>query len=235
MSGSDTARLRIDTLRTRNDADDAVANLDEARRALTLLLGLDDADTLAASDAWPAAPSERVLDAEADAALDRRSDVAAARARLEAAHASRDLAVAGRTRDITVGLQYDHYPVSAANPQGTGNSFGIAVQIPLFVRYGLQGRDPQRRSRARRRRRDARQGQASRARRHRPTRARRRAPRPRAWARYETDILPAAKKSLDAGEFAFAPRRHRRDGRARRTARLACGATRRLGGPRRPR
>lgn len=203
LSGNDTARLRIDTLRTRNDADDAVAELDEARRALALLLSMDRSELLTAADAWPAAPSERVLDAEADAALDKRADVAAARARLDAAHASRDLAVAGKTRDITVGVQYDHYPTSAANPQGTGNTFGVAVQIPLFVRYGMQGEIRGAESAL-----DAAGETLDKVRQ--AARADIGQARARAGAasarvtRYEDEILPAAKKSLDAGEFAFA-------------------------------
>lgn len=203
LSGNDTARLRIDTLRTRNDADDAVADLDEARRALALLLGVDDAERLAAADDWPAVPPERILDAQADAALDRRADVAAARARVEAAQASRDLAKAGKTRDITVGVQYDHYPTSAANPQGTGNTFGVAVQIPLFVRYGMQGEIRSAESAL-----DAADETLNKVRQavradigH--ARAQAGAASARV-ARYEGEILPAARKSLDAGEFAFA-------------------------------
>ncbi|MBA5607807.1 TolC family protein [Duganella sp. FT3S] len=73
------------------------------------------------------------------AALARRPDVAAAQARVEAAEAGRKLALAARSADVTVGVQAEHYPTSAANPLGSGNSFGIALQIPLQVRYAYQG------------------------------------------------------------------------------------------------
>ncbi|HEU4845765.1 MAG TPA: TolC family protein [Burkholderiaceae bacterium] len=73
------------------------------------------------------------------AAVARRPDVAAAQARVEAAQAARKLALAARSADVTVGVQAEHYPTSAANPQGSGNSFGIALQIPLQVRYAYQG------------------------------------------------------------------------------------------------
>jgi cobalt-zinc-cadmium efflux system outer membrane protein len=63
----------------------------------------------------------------------------AAKFRLDAALASRKLALASRTRDVSVGVQYEHFPASDANSQGSGNSFGIAVQIPLFVRYQFDG------------------------------------------------------------------------------------------------
>lgn len=204
LAGSDTARLRVDTLHARNDADDAAADLDEARRALALLLGVDAPERLSASDAWPAMRADDVAaDVQVDAAVERRSDVAAARARARAAQASRDLAVAGRTRDVTVGLQFEHYPASAANPQGSGNSVGVALQVPLFVRYGMQGEirgaeaalDAANETLEKTR-------QAARAD---IGRARAQASAAGARvARYENEILPAARKALDAGEFAFA-------------------------------
>ncbi|HJV01852.1 MAG TPA: TolC family protein [Burkholderiaceae bacterium] len=85
---------------------------------------------------------ESDISATADAlqaALARRPDVAAAQARVEAAEAGRKLALAARSADVMVGVQAEHYPTSAANPLGSGNSFGIALQIPLQVRYAYQG------------------------------------------------------------------------------------------------
>jgi cobalt-zinc-cadmium efflux system outer membrane protein len=69
--------------------------------------------------------------------LQRRPDVTAAEARLAAAASARDLARAGRVPDVTVGAQYEHYPVSEANTTGSGNSYGVFVSIPLFVRHSL--------------------------------------------------------------------------------------------------
>src|SRR5471032_1640923 len=78
-------------------------------------------------------------DGDADGMLSRRPDVLAAQARFDAAQAARKLALAARSADVTVGLQFEHYPTSITNTQGSGNSFGIALQIPLFVRYGYDG------------------------------------------------------------------------------------------------
>mgnify|MGYP003348401065 CR=1 FL=1 len=50
-----------------------------------------------------------------------------------------ELARSLRTRDISVGAQYDRYPVSASNTLGTGNSYGVFVSIPLFVNYAFEG------------------------------------------------------------------------------------------------
>lgn len=229
LAGSDTARLRIDALRARNDADDAAADIDAARRALAQLLGLDADADLSAADAWPAPASESTganpaaggadagsgalstaatAAAAADgrndsAAIERRADIAAARARLQAARSSRELALAGRTRDVTVGVQFEHYPASSTNPQGSGNSIGIAVQVPLFVRYGMQGEirsaeaalDAAGENLAKAR--QAAQAEVARARAQAEAGARR-------VARYDRDLLPAARKAADGAEFAFA-------------------------------
>jgi outer membrane protein, heavy metal efflux system len=200
LAGGDTARLRIDALRVRNDADDAAADLDQARRALALLLGLDDAAALSAADGWPGALPPP---AAVDAAVEARADVGAARARLQAAQAAHQLALAGRTRDLTVGVQFEHYPASAANPQGSGNSVGVSVQVPLFVRYAMQGE-----IRAAAAALDAAAENLARARQN----ARAEIGKARAQAeagarrveRYDGELLPAARKAAETAEFAFA-------------------------------
>jgi cobalt-zinc-cadmium efflux system outer membrane protein len=201
LAGSDTGRLRIDALRARNDADDAQASLDQARRALALLLGRDDAPGLSAAGPWPAASPDSLP--AVDAVVERRADVQAALARVRAAESSRDLARAGRTRDVTVGVQFEHYPTSPTNTQGSGNSVGIAVQVPLFVRYGMQGEirsaetalDTAQET-LEKVRQTARADVAS-------ARAQAEAAARRA-ARYDRDILPATRKAADDAEFAFA-------------------------------
>jgi cobalt-zinc-cadmium efflux system outer membrane protein len=75
--------------------------------------------------------------------IEARPDVRAAKKRFEAAQAGRDLARSLRTRDVSVGASYDHYPVSPNYAQGsgagTGNSFGVFLSVPLFVGYYYEG------------------------------------------------------------------------------------------------
>jgi cobalt-zinc-cadmium efflux system outer membrane protein len=140
LAGADVARIEVDALRAVNDVDQAEAELQRAQQTLALALGApQDARTLRASGPWPDLPAPGEEEGDVAAALARRADVRAAEARVRAAAASLRLALALRTRDITVGLQAEHWPQSAANTQGSGNSFGIAVQIPLFVRNQFQG------------------------------------------------------------------------------------------------
>ncbi|MBA5690728.1 TolC family protein, partial [Rugamonas apoptosis] len=158
LAPADVARAQVDALRAHNDADQAATDRFVARQTLATLIGQPDkAASLEVADAWPAVQGETDLLAVAlggdamagsnataggdalQSALARRPDVAAAQARVAAAQAARKLALAARSADVTVGVQAEHYPTSAANPQGSGNSFGIALQIPLQVRYAYQG------------------------------------------------------------------------------------------------
>jgi cobalt-zinc-cadmium efflux system outer membrane protein len=138
IAASDVARLRVDALRSTNDLRSVTADVQRARLALGLLIGAEDrASTIKAVDAWPLASS---LPAEAAGdVVDQRADVRAAMARADAARVARDLARSQRTRDVSFGVQYDHYPSSPANTAGNGNFYGISVSIPLFARYNFEG------------------------------------------------------------------------------------------------
>jgi cobalt-zinc-cadmium efflux system outer membrane protein len=138
IANADVARLQVDALRAKNDATQAEADLTKARHALSLVLGQAAyANQIKLTDSWPA--TQINLDTPVEALVERRPDMLATKSRLDAAMASRKLALASRTRDVSVGVQYEHFPASDANSQGSGNSFGIAVQIPLFVRYQFDG------------------------------------------------------------------------------------------------
>jgi cobalt-zinc-cadmium efflux system outer membrane protein len=137
MAGAEVERLRVDSLRSQNDARQAEADLARAGLALNLLLASPSGVAPHASDDWPALEEPGARDREQ--AVERRPDIIAARMRVEAAQVASKLAQAATTRDVTVGVQFEHYPVSATNTQGTGNSVGIALQIPLFTRYQFQG------------------------------------------------------------------------------------------------
>jgi cobalt-zinc-cadmium efflux system outer membrane protein len=62
-----------------------------------------------------------------------RPDVKAAVARVDAARASLEAARAARKSDVDITLGFDHWPVSATNTQGTGNSFTIGASMPIHV------------------------------------------------------------------------------------------------------
>ena len=143
IASADVARIRVDALRSQNDARAAEADRKRALFALAYLIGAEPyASQIQAVDAWPV-PQATPAAADLDQLIDRRPDVRAARTRVEAAGAARDLARSLRTHDVTLGAQFDHYPVNpayaATSGAGTGNTWGVFVSVPLFTRYYFEG------------------------------------------------------------------------------------------------
>ncbi len=198
IASSDVARIRVDALRAQNDARAAEAERRRAQLALAYLIGAEQrTELLRAADAWPAPQALAAIDA--DALIERRPDVRAARARVEAADAARELARSLRTRDVSVGVQFEHFPDNFGN---AANSYGIALSVPLFTRYYYEG--------------DIAQAEAaynSAADNLERARAVARSEIAKALsdvtaaaerlARYQDSLLAEAKKSADAAEFAY--------------------------------
>ena len=141
----DRHRLAVDALRTANDVTGAQSDLRQARLALLQLMGrgrddnaargmqqdVQEIDGLEASDPWPAKDGSAL---QAGGSPGKRTDVAAAEARITAAQTNRELARSLRTRDVTVGAQVERVPGTSA-----GLTYGINVSIPLFARYHYDG------------------------------------------------------------------------------------------------
>ena len=140
LAAADVARIRVDALRAQNDARTAAAELARVRVAVGYLLGIEgDVAAMRAISPWPNVQAARLMQATEEE-VESRADVRAARARVEAADKARALAQSLRTRDVSVGAQYEHWPNQAdGNNQGTGNSFGVALSIPLFLRHRYEG------------------------------------------------------------------------------------------------
>ena len=127
----DLSRLQIDQARADSDARQAQADLEQAQFALAYLLGLEaQAAQLVAADNWPAL-EEQALN---QAPLEQRPDLEAARRRMTAAEADRDLARAQKKRNVTLGVQYEHNMQNAPT-----NSYGFGVSVPLFVWHEYEG------------------------------------------------------------------------------------------------
>lgn len=128
LSASDVSRIRVEALRAENESRQAVADFEKAQIVLAYLIGAErEARSLNAADAWPAISAV----ASFDARVDGRADVQAAASRVHAAESVRDLARSLKTRDVTVGLQFEHYPPA--------NTYGVGVSIPLFVNHQYEG------------------------------------------------------------------------------------------------
>ena len=130
----DVSRLRVEEGRAQNDARTAAANLAQARVGLAAVLGLEGrADGFRASDDFLPLGQPLPDAAALERAIDRRADVAALRARIDALNQTRRLALAQRTRDITIGVQTER------SPSLGGNVFGVSATIPLFVNNDFTG------------------------------------------------------------------------------------------------
>lgn len=140
---ADVARLRVDALRAQNDARAAEADQSRAQLALAYMIGAENgAIGIRAVDPWPSIYAGRP-GGSVDELIEARPDVRAAKSRFEAAQNARELARSLRTRDVSVGVSYDHYPINPSYAMGSGagngSSYGVFVSIPLFARYYYEG------------------------------------------------------------------------------------------------
>ena len=71
--------------------------------------------------------------------LSNRADIKAAKLRVDSAASQQDLAQALRKSDITAGVQYDHWPVSNSNANGTGDTISFTLGLPLTVNHSYEG------------------------------------------------------------------------------------------------
>lgn len=132
LAAADVAKVEVDYGRAQNDARAARADLARMQLALAYLIGEEVAAELRASDPWPA--PQRPDAAKVADAVEARPDVQAAKARVEAAERLRDLARAQRTRDVTLGAQYERFPGNTP-----ANSVGFGISVPLFTGYDFSG------------------------------------------------------------------------------------------------
>jgi cobalt-zinc-cadmium efflux system outer membrane protein len=134
LAPADVAKVQVDYERAQNDARIAQADRSRAQIALGYLIGADqEALALRAVDPWPA--PQRAEPSAVEEAIESRPDVVAAKARVEAAEKLRDLARAQRTRDFTLGAQYE--VIQGGDPGSKTVGFGVAV--PLFTGYDFSG------------------------------------------------------------------------------------------------
>ncbi len=142
ISVSEANRFRLDHARTQNDLRQAEVDARKAKLDFAKSIGADATalDLVALRVDLPEANKKDNLNAIAALNhLDRRADLVAAASRIEAAEAAKAIAASIATRDVTVSAQFDRWPTSAVNQQGTGNSFGLYFSIPLSVRHANEG------------------------------------------------------------------------------------------------
>lgn len=141
ISATDTSRIRIDVLRAQNDLRQVQAEKEKAQVDLGYLIGKEqEAKNIIINDHWPDISASQAPYAVSN--LDQRPDIRAAMMRIQAANENRKLAQAQTIRDITIGMQYEHYPSPGGGGGGNNNgrnTIGAGFSIPLFTSYQFQG------------------------------------------------------------------------------------------------
>ena len=131
LAGTDLARIEAEAARASTDADLLQTQRRDQQVALAVLLADESrAGVIATVDEWPQPTEEPPADI--DAVVERRPDVIAARARLDAAARQIELARAQRTRDVTVGVQVERDETRV-------NSVGLGISVPIFTGNDFSG------------------------------------------------------------------------------------------------
>lgn len=132
----DVQRQKIDANRAQIELRLAQTEARSAQIALAKLLAWETkADALKVD---PAILDITALDAS-NFDLSSRADIKAAKLRVESAASQLDLAQALSKSDITAGVQYDHWPTSNANTNGTGDTISFTIGLPLTVNHSYEG------------------------------------------------------------------------------------------------
>jgi cobalt-zinc-cadmium efflux system outer membrane protein len=138
ISQIDLNKIQLDIAKTNNEYQVARSDLARAKASLAKALGYSKSinqSTLATD--WP--KHDVALPAIPWDKIQSRGDLQALKNRTLAAENSRDLARALKIPDVTVGLQYNHFPVTGSTQNGTINTYMVNLSIPLFVRHQYQG------------------------------------------------------------------------------------------------
>jgi len=147
IAATDASRIDVDRLRAQSDLQNAIQARTDAQVALAALLAVEpDAGRLRATDGWPGSDAPPLTagltgdPAALDALLVRRPDVLAARTRIDAAAANRELARSLRTRDIGVAGWFKRDGTGGdATPPYYSNAIGLSVSIPLLINNRYDG------------------------------------------------------------------------------------------------
>ncbi len=132
LARQDAARTRIESERARSDSELAELARTQAAVALAQLTARGPGLEACACD-WPAQVAGPAPGGDLLTWAESRADVRAALARVQAAQAELDSAMALRKADVTIGASYDHYP-------GTSNRLvELRAQIPLQWGYRFEG------------------------------------------------------------------------------------------------
>ena len=131
-------KILLDVTRANNEYQAARSDLSQAKSDLAKALGFDRSIAKSRlSEDWPN-HADKLPTVDWDK-VERRADLLAYKNRTEAADNLRQLGRSLRIPDLTVGVQYNHAPVTGDVSRGTINTYSFGVSMPLFIRHQFQG------------------------------------------------------------------------------------------------
>lgn len=138
IAAADVSKLRVDTLRSENDARATLGDRQKSQLALAVLIGRSaDAEMLSCADDWPGIGEFSAKSITTAEQRENRADIRAAAARVAAAESALEAARSLTKRDVTVGVQFEHYPTVGGVPPN--NTWGLSVGVPLFASHAYEG------------------------------------------------------------------------------------------------
>jgi cobalt-zinc-cadmium efflux system outer membrane protein len=131
-------KIILDVSRTENEYKNAKSDLSKAKEIIAKALAFNQSINKSSfapdwpnhNEDLPAVPWEKIS---------KRNDLQAFKSKTQSAEASRNFARSLKTPDVTVGLQYNHLPVTGSPQNSTVNTYLVNFTIPLFVRHQYQG------------------------------------------------------------------------------------------------
>lgn len=134
-------RWRVELARVRADAATAQVEWAASVARWRLLVGWVEGSPVLQSPAkaFPALETPPRAVPFAAETLSRDPRGAAVAARTEAGRRRVTLAQAQQTRDLSIGVQADRYPATAAFPAGNGNTVSLSITVPLFTGHAFEG------------------------------------------------------------------------------------------------
>lgn len=138
ISKMDFNKITLDISRTENEYRNAVFELVKAKETIarslafnqTIIKSTFSSDWPNHNEDLPVIPWEQIS---------KRKDLQAFKSKTLSAESARNYARSLKTPDVTVGLQYNHLPVTGSTQNNTINTYLINFTIPLFVRHQYQG------------------------------------------------------------------------------------------------
>jgi cobalt-zinc-cadmium efflux system outer membrane protein len=142
----DLTRWKLEDTRIQSEKQKALTEVKLAQMRLGLLMGVSWTNNPAATPSEDTSKLKTLASGStlstthsALEKIEQRPDVQSALAAVTQAEHHLAAAQGLRSRDVSVGLQFNRYPSYIDNPSGTGNTVSLNLSVPLFLQHTFEG------------------------------------------------------------------------------------------------